>query len=56
METTAEILSSREGRKFISALEPVDAALCIEILDNVRSYFPSTVLTHKYGSPGYGGA
>ena len=36
VRTMAEILSSKEGRKFIFALEPADAALCIEILDHVR--------------------
>ena len=36
VRTMAEILSSKEGRKSIFALRPVDAALCIEILDHVR--------------------
>ena len=44
VRTMAEILSSKEGRRFIFALGPADAALCIEILDHVRllPLFPFT--------------
>ena len=33
----AEILSSKDGRTFISDLGPSDAELCIEILDHVNT-------------------
>lgn len=39
----AQILSSKEGRGFILRLEPSDAALCIEILDDVRPKPTSTL-------------
>ena len=34
----AEIVSSKEGRKFIFALEAKDARACIEILHHVRPH------------------
>lgn len=37
IQTLAEILSLKEGRKFILALEAKDAKMCIEILHHVRS-------------------
>ena len=37
VRTLAEILSSKDGRKFILDLESADALLCIEILDQVSS-------------------
>ena len=37
VRTLAEILSSKDGRTFISDLESTDALLCIEILDQVSS-------------------
>ena len=38
-----QILTSKDGRMFISGLELSDGVLCIEILDHVRSYLPSAV-------------
>jgi hypothetical protein len=35
VRTLAKILTSKDGREFISNLEPSDAKLCIEILDQV---------------------
>ena len=35
----AELLSSKDGRTFISDLQPSDAELCIEILDHVNTFF-----------------
>ena len=38
-----QISSSKEGRVFLMGLELTDAALCIEILDHVRSHPLPTV-------------
>ena len=38
----AKILSSKDGRAFIFDLEPLEAELCIEILDHVSADSPST--------------
>ena len=38
----ADILSSKEGRRFIASLELPEAELCIEILDYVRISPPSS--------------
>ena len=35
-------LSSAEGREFFCALGPRDAGLCLELLDRVSRYFPSS--------------
>jgi hypothetical protein len=40
VRTLAKILLSKDGRKFILDLEPLDAALCIEVLDHVSSNLP----------------
>ena len=53
IRTLAQILSSKEGRTFIFNLEPLDAALCIEILDRV-SPNPSVrhpSVAHRCGNP-----
>ena len=42
VRTLAKILSSEDGRSFISNLEPPEAELCIEILDHVSSNPSST--------------
>ena len=40
IRTLAKMLSTKEGRTFVSNLEPSDAALCIEILDHVSLESP----------------
>ena len=40
VRTLVEILSSKEGRKFILNLEPHEAEWCIEILDHVSTNLP----------------
>jgi serine/threonine protein kinase len=49
VRTLAKILSSKDGRKFISNLELADAELCIEILDHVRMipYRPHPTVFHQ---------
>ena len=37
VRTLVNILSSKDGRTFISNLEPSEAELCIEILDHVST-------------------
>jgi hypothetical protein len=44
----AKILSSEDGREFISDLEPPEAELCIEILDHV-SLNPPFPVNHPRG-------
>ena len=44
-----QLLSSKDGRNFVSGLELSDGVLCIEIPDHVRSYLPSAV--HHARSP-----
>jgi hypothetical protein len=43
VRTLAKILLSQDGRKFILDLEPLDAALCIEILDHVSPNPPFSI-------------
>lgn len=49
VRTLAKILSSTDGRTFISNLEPLEAELCIDILDRVSSNPPSAtaMATHQ---------
>ena len=41
VRTLAQVSLSPGGREFLNNLEPGEAGLCLELLDRVRSYFPS---------------
>ena len=52
VRTLVNILSSKDGRTFISNLEPSEAKLCIEILDHVTQIRPSVAVAHRCNDSG----
>ena len=61
VRTLAKILSSADGRTFVSDMKSSDAMLCIEILDHVSSNPPSAVpnrrsQVQRFECPGFSGA
>ena len=43
VQTLAQVSLSPGGREFLNNLERGEAGLCLELLDRVRSYFPSSL-------------